>query len=388
MPVSNHRVIFIRYKHQSTTRMSNDLTSIPCVLMRGGTSKGPFFLASDLPADTAARDRLLVEVMGSGHPLQIDGIGGGNALTSKVAIIDKASRPDADVDYLFAQVKVEQRLVDTSPNCGNMLAAVGPYAIERGLVQAHHPRTEVRIHNVNTGKVIVATVETPGGQVVYRGDTQIAGAPGTAAPVQLAFLDAAGARTGRLLPSGHAMEQIDGVDVSLIDCAMPMVLMRAIDLGVQGNETPAALNANRELMTRMEAIRIQAGERMGIADAGSKVIPKPVLLSAPQHGGSLQVRYFMPHQCHTALAITGGVGIATAAATPGTLANTFVGCDALPTLITLEHPSGALDVGLSRSSENAPVVASVVRTARRLFEGRVFATTPIAAQTTQWTSAA
>jgi len=368
--------------------MSNDLSSIPCVLMRGGTSKGPFFLASDLPADVAARDRVLVEVMGAGHPLQIDGIGGGNALSSKVAIIDKATRPDADVDYLFAQVKVEQRLVDTSPNCGNMLAAVGPYAIERGLVQGQHPRTSVRIHNVNTGKVIVATVETPGGQVVYRGDTQIAGAPGTAAPVQLAFLDAAGARTGRLLPSGHAMEQIDGVDVSLIDCAMPMVLMRAIDLGVQGNETPAALNANRELMTRMEAIRIQAGERMGIADAGSKVIPKPVLLSAPQHGGSLQVRYFMPHQCHTALAITGGVGIATAAATPGTLANTFVGCDALPTLITLEHPSGALDVGLSRSSENAPVVASVVRTARRLFEGRVFATTPIASQTTQWTSAA
>lgn len=368
--------------------MSNDLSSIPCVLMRGGTSKGPFFLASDLPADTAARDRVLVEVMGAGHPLQIDGIGGGNALSSKVAIIDKASRPDADVDYLFAQVKVEQRLVDTSPNCGNMLAAVGPYAIERGLVRGEHPQTQVRIHNVNTGKVIVATVETPGGQVVYRGDTQIAGAPGTAAPVQLAFLDAAGARTGRLLPSGHAMEQIDGVDVSLIDCAMPMVLIRASDLGVLGNETPAALNANPALMSRMEAIRIQAGERMGIADAGSKVIPKPVLLSAPQHGGSLQVRYFMPHQCHTALAITGGVGIATAAATPGTLANTFVGCDALPTLITLEHPSGALDVGLSRSSEHAPVVASVVRTARRLFEGRVFATTPIAAQTTQWTSAA
>ncbi len=368
--------------------MSNDLPSIPCVLMRGGTSKGPFFLASDLPRDIAARDRLLVEVMGSGHPLQIDGIGGGNALTSKVAIIDRASRPDADVDYLFAQVKVEQRLVDTSPNCGNMLAAVGPYAIERGLVQGHHPRTEVRIHNVNTGKVIVATVETPGGQVVYRGDTHIAGAPGSAAPVQLSFLDAAGARTGKLLPSGHAMEQIDGADVSLIDCAMPMVLIRASDLGVQGGETPAELNANRELMTRMEAIRIQAGERMGIADAGSKVIPKPVLLSAPQHGGTLQVRYFMPHQCHTALAITGGVGIATAAATPGTLANTLVGCDAVPTLITLEHPSGALDVGLSRSSEDAPVVASVVRTARRLFEGRVFATTPFATEAAQWTSAA
>lgn len=368
--------------------MSNDLSSIPCVLMRGGTSKGPFFLASDLPADAATRDRVLLEVMGSGHPLQIDGIGGGNALTSKVAIIDRPSRADADVDYLFAQVKVEQRVVDTSPNCGNMLAAVGPYAIEKGLVAARHPRTEVRIHNVNTGKIILATVETPGGQVVYRGDTHIAGAPGTASPVRLSFLDAAGSRTGRLLPTGNAQDNIHGLMVSLVDCAMPMVMIRAQDLGVHGGETPAELDANRALMERMEAIRIEAGARMGIADAGGKVIPKPVLLSAPQHGGHLQVRYFMPHHCHTALAITGGVGIATAAATPGTLANTFVGCVPMPGSITLEHPSGALDVGLSRSSENAPVVASVVRTARRLFEGRVFATSPISTEARQWTSAA
>lgn len=388
MPVSNHRGIFIPYTHQSITRMSNDLSSIPCVLMRGGTSKGPFFWASDLPADIGARDRLLLEVMGSGHPLQIDGIGGGNPLTSKVAIIDRASRADADVDYLFAQVRVEQNVVDTSPNCGNMLAAVGPYAIERGLVPARHPRTEVRIHNVNTGKVIVATVETPNGAVVYRGDTHIAGAPGTAAPVRLSFLDAAGARTGTLLPSGNAQDQIDGIAVSLVDCAIPMMLVRADDLGVAGNARPADLNANVALLARLEQMRVQAGALMGIADAGSMVIPKPVLISAPQHGGHLQVRYFMPHQCHTALAITGGVGIATAMVTPGTLANTYVACGSLPDTITLEHPSGTLDVGLSRASENAPVVASVVRTARRLFEGRVFATTPIATEAARWTSAA
>jgi len=274
--------------------MSNDLLSIPCVLMRGGTSKGPFFLASDLPADTAQRDRLLLEVMGSGHPLQIDGIGGGNALTSKVAIIDRSSRDDADVDYLFAQVRVEQQVVDTSPNCGNMLAAVGPYAIERGLVQAQDPQTSVRIFNVNTGKLIVATVETPGGEVVYRGDTRIAGAPGSASPVRLSFLDAAGARTGKLLPSGHAQETIDGVAVSLVDCAMPMMLVRAEDLGVRGDAAPAELNADAAFLARLEALRIEAGARMGIADAGNKVIPKPVLLSAPQHGGHLQVRYFMP----------------------------------------------------------------------------------------------
>ncbi|GFF05921.1 hypothetical protein SM139_1068 [Stenotrophomonas maltophilia] len=238
--------------------MSNDLLSIPCVLMRGGTSKGPFFLASDLPVDIAERDRLLVEVMGSGHPLQIDGIGGGNALTSKVAIIDRSSRADADVDYLFAQVRVEQQVVDTSPNCGNMLAAVGPYAIERGLVQAQDPQTKVRIHNVNTGKLIIATVETPGGHVVYRGDTRIAGAPGSAAPVRLSFLDAAGARTGKLLPSGHARETIDGVPVSLVDCAMPMMLVRAEDLGVRGDASPAELNADAAFMRRLEALRIEA----------------------------------------------------------------------------------------------------------------------------------
>ncbi|HBK46200.1 MAG TPA: 4-oxalomesaconate tautomerase [Xanthomonadaceae bacterium] len=368
--------------------MSNDLLSVPCVLMRGGTSKGPFFLASDLPADVALRDRLLLEVMGSGHPLQIDGIGGGNALSSKVAIIDRASRADADVDYLFAQVRVEQQVVDTTPNCGNMLAAVGPYAIERGLVQARHPRTQVRIHNVNTGKLILATVETPNGEVVYRGDTRIAGTPGSAAPIRLAFLDAAGARTGRLLPTGAPLETIDGIAATLIDCAMPMVLLRAGDLGVGGDEPPPQLNADAALLQRIERIRVEAGLRMGIADPGGKVIPKPVLLSAPRRGGHLQVRYFMPHQCHSALAITGAVGIATAAVTEGTLARTMVGYLALPATVTLEHPSGALDVGLSRSSEGAPVVASVVRTARRLFEGRVFAASPRNSVAAEWTSAA
>lgn len=368
--------------------MSNDLLSVPCVLMRGGTSKGPFFLASDLPADTAERDRLLLEVMGSGHPLQIDGIGGGNALTSKVAIIDRASRPDADVDYLFAQVRVDQRVVDTAPNCGNMLAAVGPYAIERGLVPARHPRTQVRIHNVNTGKVIVATVETPNGQVSYLGDTRIAGAPGTASPISLSFLDAAGARTGKLLPTGLASEWIDDVEVSLVDCAMPLVLMRADALGLRGDEPPAQLNADAALLARIEAIRVEAGHRMGIADAADRVIPKPVLLAAPQHGGQLQVRYFMPHQCHTALAITGAVGLATAAVTAGTLAHTMVGDVPVPSTITLEHPSGSLAVGLSRAAGSEAVIASVVRTARRLFEGRVFAPSPRTPIAAEWTSAA
>jgi len=352
---------------------SNDLLSLPCVLMRGGTSKGPFFLASDLPAEPAQRDRVLLAVMGAGHPLQIDGIGGGNALSSKVAIVGRASRQDADVDYLFAQVVNERQLVDTSPNCGNMLAAVAPFAIEAGLVPARHPQTQVRIHNVNTGKLIRATVQTPQGRVVYRGSTRIAGVPGQAAPITLSFLDAAGTRTGALLPTGKPRERIDGVEVSCVDCAIPMVLMRASDLGLAGDESPTGLNADAALLARLETIRIEAGRRMGIVDAGSRVIPKPVLLSPSRSGASLRVRYFMPHQCHSALAITGGVGIATAAVTAGTVAYALAAHEGDAGRLLLEHPGGCLEVALERSAPDAPIVASVVRTARRLFEGRVFA---------------
>ncbi|MGS1079040.1 4-oxalomesaconate tautomerase [Pseudoxanthomonas beigongshangi] len=352
---------------------SNDLLSLPCVLMRGGTSKGPFFLASDLPAEPAQRDRVLLAVMGAGHPLQIDGVGGGNALSSKVAIVDRASRQDADVDYLFAQVVSDRQVVDTSPNCGNMLAAVAPFAIEAGLVAARHPQTQVCIHNVNTGKLIRATVQTPQGRVSYRGDTRIAGVPGQAAPITLAFLDAAGTRTSALLPTGTPRERIDGVDVSCVDCAIPMVMMQASDLGLSGDESPARLNADAALLRRLEAIRIEAGQRMGIADAGGRVIPKPVLLSRSDSGAALRVRYFMPHQCHSALAITGGVGIATAAVTAGTVAHALAGPQETVGPLLLEHPGGCLEVVLERNAPDAPVVASVVRTARRLFEGRVFA---------------
>ncbi|MEN4904308.1 4-oxalomesaconate tautomerase [Luteimonas sp. TWI1416] len=369
--------------------MSNDLYSLPCVLMRGGTSKGPFFLASDLPGDPAQRDRLLLDLMGAGHPLQIDGIGGGNALSSKVAIVGPASRADADIDYLFAQVRPDQMVVDTTPNCGNMLAAVGPFAIESGMVAASDPQTLVRIHNVNTGKVVLATVQTPHGRVSYRGDTAIAGAPGTAAPISLAFLDAAGARTGKLLPTGEASEWIDGVEVSCIDCAMPMVMLAGSALGVTGEESVSALNADTAMLARLERIRIEAGRRMGIADAADRVIPKPVLLLPPRAGGTLQVRYFMPHQCHSALAITGAVGISTACVTPGTLAQRMAGPLALPADVALEHPSGRLDVALHRPGTDAPIVASVVRTARRLFEGRVFASAdPRKDAVAPWSSAA
>ncbi|SON56636.1 4-oxalomesaconate tautomerase [Hartmannibacter diazotrophicus] len=349
----------------------NDLLAIPCVLMRGGTSKGPFFLASDLPANTGERDQILLSVMGSGHPLQIDGIGGGNPVTSKVAIVGPSSVPNADVDYLFAQVRVDQQLVDTSPNCGNMLAAVGPFAIEAGLVPARGDKTLVRIHNVNTGKLIDAEVPTPGGSVSYLGDATIDGVPGRAAPIALSFMDAAGARTGQLFPTGNALDIIDGVPTTCIDCAMPMILIEAHSMGVSGLETSAQLNADKALLARLEDLRIKAGERMGLGNVRNQVTPKPVLLSRASSGGDLNVRYFMPHQCHPSLATTGAVGIATACISDGTVASLLIGKKTPPLQLSIEHPSGRLDVRLSE--KDGKIVAGILRTARRLFEGQVFA---------------
>jgi len=339
--------------------------------MRGGTSKGPYFIASDLPAQIEARDRVLVSAMGAGNLLEIDGIGGGNPLTSKVAIVSPSRVPGADVDYLFAQVRVEQRVVDTSPNCGNMIAGVGPFAIEAGMVSAQDGETRVRIFNVNTGKLIEAKVATPGRQVVYDGNASIDGVPGTAAPIHLAFLGAAGSKTGKLLPTGRPLDLVDGIEVSCVDAAMPVVLIRASDLGKTGYETPAEFSADREFMGRLEALRIEAGKLMGIPDAADRVIPKPVLIAPPAKGGTISARYFMPHSCHAALAITGSVAVATAAVTPGTLAHAIVGDHALPVMFGIEHPSGRLEVTLDHHPDYVEPAAYVVRTARRLFEGHV-----------------
>lgn len=360
------------------TNSMNRQIGIPCVMMRGGTSRGPFFLASDLPALPAERDALLLSVMGAGNDLGIDGIGGGNPLTSKVAIVGPATRAGADVDYLFAQVRVQEGVVDTSPNCGNMLAAVGPFAIESGLVPAANGVTVVRIHNVNTGKLIEARIQTPGGQVAYEGEAVIDGVPGTAAPIHLAFLDAAGANTGRLLPTGSPVDLIDGIPVSCVDAAIPVMLVRAADLGKTGYEPVDSFRSDRVFMARLEALRVEAGRRMGFPNAAGMVIPKPVLLAPPTRGGTLTVRYFMPHDCHRAMAITGAVATATACTIPETVAATLVGRFTMPGDITFEHPAGRLTVRLeagrleAADGQSAPT-ASILRTARRLFEGTVFA---------------
>jgi 2-methylaconitate cis-trans-isomerase PrpF len=300
--------------------------------------------------------------MGSGHELEIDGIGGGNPLTSKVAIVSKSSQPGADVDYLFAQVKVSERAVDTSPNCGNMLAGVGPFAIETGLIPARNGTTPVRIYNVNTRKLIEARIATPNGQVVYDGEARIDGVPGTAAPVHLAFLGAAGSKTGKLLPTGSAVDQIEGIMVSCVDAAMPVVIARAEDCGK---------NADIAFMARLEKVRIQAGIRMGFPDAADRVIPKPIIIAEPARGGTVAARYFMPHQCHGAFAITGSVALATALVTPHTVAADLVGSLDLPTDVSIEHPSGTMDVRLESHPDYPEPAAFVIRTTRRIFEGHV-----------------
>lgn len=350
-------------------KAAGGLVKIPCVLMRGGTSRGPYFLESDLPADAAARDRVLIAAMGSPHSLQVDGVGGGHALTSKVAIVSRSDRPGVDVEYLFAQVSVDRAFVDMSPNCGNMLSGVGPFAIESGLVPAADGETTVRIYNRNTNGLIEAIVQTPGGVVVYDGTTAIDGVPGTAAPIKLAFLNAVGSKTRGLFPSGQTSETIDGVRVTLADYAMPMMLAAAADLGLSGDETPEVLDANAALLARIQVLRIEAGRRMGLGDTSKLVIPKVGLLSPPRRGGTITSRYFVPDRCHKSHAVTGGLCVAVACRTPGTVAYDLASRDGSGNTVAVEHPSGRIDIDLAFAPDGAVTRAGVIRTARRIFEG-------------------
>ncbi len=350
-------------------------TRIPCVIMRGGTSRGPFFLAADLPPDAATRDAVLLAVMGSPHEIQVDGIGGAHSVTSKVAMISKSKHPEADVDYLFAQVEINQRIVDTKPNCGNMLVAVGPFAIESGLVPAKNGETTVRIFNVNTQSLVDAIVQTPGGAVTYEGDAAIDGVAGTAAPVKINFKSAIGSVTKKMLPTGKPLDVIDGIEVSCVDVAMPIVLMRAEAFGKTGCETAAELDADKELFKRMEAIRLKAGILMGMGDVSKLVVPKIALLSKAQNGGTIASRFFVPNACHKAHPVTGTVCIAAACAIPGTLAAQIAPLPAPPQgAIRIEHPSGMIaidfDADLANGKEDLRR-AALIRTARRVFDGHV-----------------
>lgn len=351
-------------------------TPIPCVFMRGGTSRGPFFLASDLPDDPATRDRALLAVMGSPDDRQIDGLGGADPLTSKVAIVGPPTRGDCDVDYLFAQVVVNDAVVDVSPNCGNMLAGVGPFAIEHGLVPPDDGETEVRIHMVNSGDKAVARILTPGGRVQYQGDARIDGVPGSAAPIMIDVEDTAGSFCGALFPTGNRADVIDGVECSLMDNGMPVVAMRAADLGRTGYETRDELNADAELKERIERIRLQAGHLMNLGDVTDNVVPKMFLLAPPVNGGAICTRSYIPKVAHASIGVLAAVTVATAAVFPGTTAYDFaVRPEGRRKLLELEHPTGYFTVELEVSGdESEPRVerAALLRTARKLMEGEVF----------------
>ena len=348
--------------------------SIPCLFMRGGTSRGPFFKAADLPADVATRDRVLLAVMGSPDARQIDGLGGADPLTSKVAIVAPGSN-GIDVEWTFAQVSVREALVDTTPNCGNMLAAVVPFALESGLAAPRGEVTTLRVLTKNTGTLCDIEVQTPGGRVEYAGDARIDGVPGTAAPINISFLDTAGSVCGALFPTGKLVDTFDGVDVTCIDNGMPVVVMQAADLGVSGYETRDELNANSALKKRIESIRLQAGPVMKLGDVTKKVVPKMCLVAKPAGGGHITTRTFIPHDCHAAVGVLGAVTVATAAVTPGTVAHRVAQVpEGARKTFSVQHPTGEFTVVLEMSAANPAEVAraSLLRTARLLMRGEVF----------------
>lgn len=354
-------------------------TPIPCLFMRGGTSRGPFFLETDLPADVPTRDKVLLAVMGSPDRRQIDGLGGANPLTSKVGIVRRSRTAGVDLDFLFAQVVVDKALVDTTPNCGNMLAAVVPFALERGLAKPQGDTTTLRVLTLNTDMKCDVTVQTPGGQVRYDGDARIDGVPGTSAPITINFLETAGSVAASLLPTGRVLDKVTvagvgTIDVTCIDNGMPLVMMRAADLQRTGYESVADLNADTDLKTRLEALRLHCGELMGLGDVTSKTYPKMCLVAPPKDGGSIATRSFIPHVCHDAIGVLAAVTVGTACVLEGSVTR---GIAVVPPgnvkTISVEHPTGEFSVELGIDPANPQNVtrAALLRTARLLMRGEV-----------------
>jgi len=351
------------------------MKSAPATWMRGGTSKGAFFLESDLPAGEAERAEFLLRVMGSPDPRQIDGMGGADPLTSKVAVVRKSTREGIDVDYLFLQVFVDQAIVTDAQNCGNMLAGVGPFAIERGLVDAADGETPVAIFMENTGQVAVATVKTPGGEVTYAGDARIDGVPGTHAPIPLEFRDTAGSSCGALLPTGNAVDEIEGVACTLIDNGMPCVVFKAEAVGATGYETREELEGEvfAEMRTRIEAIRLKAGPLMNLGDVKEKSVPKMMLVAPPAQGGAVTVRSFIPHRAHATIGVLGAVSVATACLVKGSPAAEVASIpDGATKTLSVEHPTGEMSCVLTVNDAGEVDSAALLRTARKLMDGVVF----------------
>jgi 4-oxalomesaconate tautomerase len=350
---------------------------IPCTFMRGGTSKGPFFDMRDLPTNVAERDKILLKIMGSPDPHQIDGLGGTQTVTSKVVMAQPSTRKGIDVDYLFAQIDIEDPIVDTAPPCGNMMAGVAPFAIEKGWVKVTIPETKVMVYNINTKSVIEEIVQTPNGRVQYDGALAISGVPGTASPVVMNLSDVVGGKTGKMLPTGKIKEQIQGIDVTLLDAGMVMVLMKAEDLGMKGDENADFFVKNVDLMKKIESIRLEAGQRMGMGDVKDSVLPKVGLLSAPRNkGNNIKSQYLTPHTLHAAHAVTGAICVGTAVKLKGSVASDVgVTNDAMSEMIVIEHPSGVIEVKLEMEKKDTGLSlkkAGTVRTVRKIMEGYSF----------------
>ena len=344
------------------------MTGVPCMLMRGGTSKGAYFLASDLPGDQETRDDLLLRIMGSPDPRQIDGIGGAHPLTSKVAVVSKSADPDIDVDYLFLQLGVDEPTVTDRQNCGNLLAGIGPFAVERGLVEPGAEKTSVRIRMVNSDSTAVATFLTPSGIPEYSGDTAISGVPGTAAAVVLDFADTEGSACGSLLPTGKVRDVIDGVEVTCVDNGMPVVVATAASLGLTGYESIEELERQRD---RIQSLRLAAGEAMGLGDCSETSVPKTTLVAAPRDGGAICTRTFIPLAPHTSIGVLGAVSVVTALMIDGAVGHELARIDG--SRVDVEHPTGHLQVEVEVAGDPPRVRRSgVVRTARKLFDGTVF----------------
>lgn len=352
------------------------MKAVPCRVMRGGTSKGLYFNARDLPTDVAARDKILLAAMGSPDTRQIDGMGGAHPLTSKVAVICPSSRDDADVDYLFLQVAVDKASVSDMQNCGNILAGVGPFAVDEGLVEATKGITDVRIHMVNTSAIATASVIVKDGKTLFEGDTAIDGVPGTAAPVLLNFEDVAGSSCGALFPTGNVSDTIHGVEVTCIDNGMPVVLIEASSLGIRGNELPSELENSHSLKTRIESLRLEAGRMMNLADVTEKTIPKMTIISRPENGGVINTRSFIPHRVHDAIGVLGSISVATACVVRGTIAYGYSARYGDLSSVDVEHPTGKFTVSMEVSgAESLDTLkvrkSALVRTARLLMRGEV-----------------
>ena len=352
--------------------------AVPFMQFRGGSSKGLYFKAEDLPFDARNRDQILLAAIGGADPRQIDGLGGADPLTSKAAIVGLSGRDDADLDFLFLQVIVGEGRVDTTPNCGNILAGVVPFAIEAGLIPARDGETSARVYMVNSGSLCEVNVQTPGGQVSYEGDASIDGVPGTSAPVICNYLDTAGSATGVLLPTGNVRDTVEGVEVTCIDNGMPVVVLRAEDFGITGYESKDELNANGELKARIEQIRLSAGPMMNFGDVAEKVVPKMSLISKPREGGSINTRTFIPHVCHSAVGVLGAVSVVTACILEGSVADGIADVpEGNPKQMSVEHPSGEFSISLDIERVDGKLTvkrSGLLRTARLLSRGKVYVT--------------